>query len=75
MQALAIQRARQAQGKAAIVQSAVGVEILAGAGEVPQALEIARAVLALDGSTETRALLEKHAARAGHAELLQELPR
>ena len=70
MQTLAIQRAREAQRKAAIEESAVGVEILAGAGELPKAREIVREILAVDGSTETRALLQKHAARAGHAELL-----
>jgi hypothetical protein len=73
MQALALQRAREAQRKAAIVESAVGVEILAGAGDLPRALEIARRVLAFDDSTDTRALLEKHAARAGHTELLRGL--
>jgi hypothetical protein len=73
MQRLAIQRAREAQRKAAILESAVGVEILTGAGELSKAREIARAVLVIDGSTETRTLLQKHAARAGHAELLRDL--
>lgn len=70
---LALQRGREAQRQATITESAVGVEILAGAGELPHAREIARGVLALHRSAATRALLEKHAARAGHAELLRDL--
>lgn len=70
---LAIQRARQAQRQAAIVETAVGIEILAGAGEVTKAMELARSLLAFDASETTRTLLRKHAERAGHADLLRDL--
>jgi hypothetical protein len=70
MQAVAIERARRAQRVATITETAVGIEILAGAGDVPHAEELVRGLLAYDGTEETRTLLEKHLSRAGHPEIL-----
>ncbi len=46
------------------------IEVLAGAGDLVHARELAGRVLALDGSEATRALLQKHLERAGQAGLL-----
>ena len=73
-QLLAIARAREAQRRAVIAESAVGLEILAGSGEVEQARDLATRVLAFDGSEATRALLREHARRAGHPELFPDAP-
>jgi hypothetical protein len=45
------------------------VEALAGAGLTDQARELGERLLELDASAETRAVLNKHAARAGKPEL------
>jgi thiol-disulfide isomerase/thioredoxin len=55
-----------------ITSAAKRVEALAGAGQVDQARELGEKLLALDSSAETKALLAKHVARAGHAELFKE---
>ncbi|MDO8545311.1 MAG: sigma-70 family RNA polymerase sigma factor [Opitutaceae bacterium] len=57
--------------KSAVNYVAKYVEILAGAGQTAQAGEFARQVLAVDASDETHALLQRHAARAGHPRLLE----
>lgn len=46
------------------------IEALAGAGDLANASAFIAKVLALDSSPESRALLAKHLARAGHPELL-----
>jgi RNA polymerase sigma factor (sigma-70 family) len=53
-----------------IENSGKNIEALAGAGDTAHAAEFIGKVLAFDGSPETRALLAKHFARAGHPELL-----
>ena len=50
--------------------AAKNVEVLAGAGDLAHAREFAGKVLAFDASSETRELLQKHAARAGQPGLL-----
>lgn len=49
------------------------VEILAGAGQTTQAKEFAQQVLAFHPTPDTRAAIERHAARAGHGDLLNGL--
>ncbi|MEO6006110.1 MAG: sigma-70 family RNA polymerase sigma factor [Opitutus sp.] len=53
-----------------VTTSAKSVEALAGSGDLQHAREFAARVLAFDGSTETRAILQAHVARAGHPELI-----
>ncbi len=52
--------------------AAKNVEVLAGAGDLVHAREFAARVLAFDGSSETRELLQRHAARAGQPALLDD---
>jgi thiol-disulfide isomerase/thioredoxin len=52
-----------------VTSTAKRVEALAGAGHLDQARELGDRLLVLDGSDETKALLQKHAARAGKPEL------
>lgn len=52
-----------------IVSTAKRVEALAGAGLDQQARELGARLLTLDSSEETKALLQRHAARAGKPEL------
>jgi hypothetical protein len=68
---VARQRSLRAQHQAAITSTALGVEILAGAGDVAHARELGEKLLAYDGGEETRALLQKHLERAGRPELLR----
>ena len=56
----------------AVTSAAKNIEVLAGAGDLTHARELAGRVLALDGSEATRALLQKHLERAGQAGLLRE---
>ncbi len=53
-----------------IGEFAKSVEVFAGAGDLAHARSLAERLLKLDGSEATRALIQKHAARAGHPELL-----
>lgn len=46
------------------------IEVLAGAGKLEQARALADKLLAYDGSNDTRAQIQEHAARAGHPDLL-----
>ncbi|HUR58260.1 MAG TPA: thioredoxin family protein [Opitutaceae bacterium] len=64
------------QMSAALVvgRTAKQVEALAGAGQLEQAQELAERLLAFDGSEDTKALLQKHAARAGKPELFAAPP-
>ena len=68
---VAMERSLRAQHQAAITSAALGVEILAGAGDVAHTRELGEKLLAYDGREETRALLQKHLERAGRPELLR----
>jgi hypothetical protein len=57
----------------AVTSAAKNIEVLAGAGDLVHARELAGRVLALDGSEATRALVHKHLERAGQAGLLREV--
>ena len=57
-----------------ISSTAKNIEVLAGAGDLDDARGLARRVLTLDPSPETRALLQKHAVRAGQPDLLNGVP-
>ncbi len=64
------ERARTAGRSYAISSAAQNIEVLAGAGDLAHARELAGRLLAFDGSEATRALLQKHLERAGRADLL-----
>ncbi len=69
------ERIRKLQRDSALTTAAKNVEVLAGSGDFERAKTLAARVLAVDGSAETRALLEKHATRAGQPGLLRGLPK
>lgn len=52
-----------------VASTAKRVEALAGAGHADQARELGEKLLTLDGTDETKALLKKHATRAGKPDL------
>jgi hypothetical protein len=56
----------------AVTSAAKNIEVLAGAGDLGHARELAGRVLALDNSEATRALVQKHLERAGQPGLLRE---
>jgi hypothetical protein len=56
-----------------IKSTAKRIEALAGVGRLDDARDLATRLLALDGSSETKSLLEQHAERAGQPELLKTL--
>lgn len=56
--------------RAAARNAALGVEVLAGSGDLPRAQALIGRILAADSTKETRTLLRTYAARAGHPELL-----
>ena len=59
------------EGRAQAVREAgKGIEILVGAGETERARLLARQLMELDDTTDTRALIERHAQRAGLQQLL-----
>lgn len=58
-----------------VADAAKSVEVLAGAGDLMHAREFAGKVLAFDGSSETREVLQRHLARAGQPDLLKSLGR
>ncbi|MFA6289627.1 MAG: hypothetical protein WC661_19780 [Opitutaceae bacterium] len=61
---------RQSQ-RIEIVKTTAGyVEVLAGTGDLPHARELAARILSYDGSPEAQTILQEHATRAGHPELL-----
>jgi hypothetical protein len=55
--------------------SAVDIEALAGAGDLDHARTLAQRLLAVDGSDETKSIVQKHLVRAGHPELLTAAPK
>ena len=56
-----------------ITSTASNVETLAGSGDLIDAQALAAKLLKFDGSPETQTLLQQHATRAGHPELLTSL--
>jgi hypothetical protein len=56
----------------AVTSAAKNIEVLAGAGDLTHARELAGRVLALDNSEATRALVQAHLERAGQPGLLKE---
>lgn len=56
-----------------ISRAAKSIEMLAGAGDLTNARAHAQRLLAFDGSESTRTLVQRHAERAGHPELLASL--
>lgn len=61
---------RKSQRDYLIASTAQDVEVLAGAGDVGHARTLASRLAAFDPSPETKALLQLHALRAGHPDLL-----
>jgi RNA polymerase sigma factor (sigma-70 family) len=53
-----------------ITNTAKNIEMLAGVGDLAHARSLADRLLAYDGSEATKTLIQQHAARAGHADLL-----
>ena len=54
----------------AIASAATDIEVLAGAGQLDRARELAGILFAYDSSPETRRIVQEHLRRAGHPELL-----
>jgi RNA polymerase sigma factor (sigma-70 family) len=57
-----------------ITTTAKNIEMLAGSGDLAHARSLADRLLAYDGSEGTKTLIQQHAARAGHADLLTSTP-
>ena len=68
------ERIRQSRRSYAITNTALNIEVLAGAGNLDQARALAGRLLAFDGSVETRQVLQRHLTRAGQSDLLASLP-
>ena len=64
------ERVRIIQRKGAIARAVMGIEALAGAGDLANARRLAERVLAYDATEATRALIQQHAGRAGQPGLL-----
>jgi hypothetical protein len=54
----------------AVTSTAKDIEVLAGAGQLDRARELAGFLFAYDSSAETRRTVQEHLLRAGHPELL-----
>ena len=67
------QRVRRMQRDYAISAAAKNVEVLAGAGKLPEATTLLERLLAVDNSPATRALVQQHLVRAGQPELLAKI--
>jgi thiol-disulfide isomerase/thioredoxin len=61
---------KAAQTRYIVSTATKNIEVLAGAGDLAHARELLDKLLAFDASDATKALLQTHATRAGHAELL-----
>lgn len=61
---------RQSQRTEIVKTTAGYVEVLAGSGDLAHARELAARILAYDSSPEAQTILQEHAARASHPELL-----
>jgi hypothetical protein len=68
------ERLRAVNRKGGITSTAQNIEILAGAGDLVHARELAQRLLAYDDTAETRAAIQQHAERAGHPDLLKPAP-
>lgn len=64
---------KQAQRQMVIRRTATDIEVFAGVGDFEHAADLALRLLDYDSSPETIALLEKHATRAGHPNLVSTL--
>ena len=64
---------RKSQRNHLINSTAKSVEVLAGSGDLGHARALAGRLLDYDNTTETKALLQQHVARAGQAGLLDSL--
>jgi hypothetical protein len=62
--------ARLKQREQTVALTAKNIEVLAGAGDLIHASAMAERLIAYDGTEKTRALIQQHATRAGHPELL-----
>jgi thiol-disulfide isomerase/thioredoxin len=60
---------KKAQTRYIVSTATKNIEVLAGAGDLEHARDLAAKLLAFDGSDGTKALLQQHAGRAGHPEL------
>jgi hypothetical protein len=61
---------RKSMHDTVVKTTVTNVEVLAGAGDLAHAQALTARLLAYDGSEATKTLLQQHAARAGHPELL-----
>lgn len=61
---------RKSRREHAITSTAKHIEVLAGSGRLDDARTLANQLLAYDASATTRDVIENHAARAGHPNLL-----
>jgi hypothetical protein len=61
---------RRKQRESVVALTARNIELLAGSGDLPNARTLAERLLAYDNSEATRALIQKHAERAGQPTLL-----
>jgi hypothetical protein len=68
----AAEKAKAVMRNYAVTATAKNIEVLAGAGDLAHARELAGRLLAFDGAEATRALLQKHLTRAGQAGLLSQ---
>lgn len=68
-------RFAQMQREGLVKTTARNIEVLAGAGDLENAQVLAGKLLSYDNSDQTKALLRKHADRAGHPELFAPLPK
>lgn len=66
---------RKAARDGTIKGTAMNIEVLAGAGDLEHARGMIERLLAYDGSDETRAAVQAHLERAGHADLLGAAPK
>jgi hypothetical protein len=60
---------KTAQTRYIVMTATKNIEVLAGAGDLAHARDLAAKLLAFDGSDETKALLKQQIERAGHPEL------
>jgi hypothetical protein len=60
---------KKAQTRYIVSTATKNIEVLAGAGDLEHARDLAAKLLSFDGSDETKALLKQHVERAGHPEL------
>lgn len=64
------ERLRAMQHDFVLKSTTTNIEVLAGAGDLDHARELANKLLSFDGSDQAKAMLADHLTRAGHADLL-----